>query len=184
VGRGQRTPARLVLRPKITSLAAEGHDNSTLPPRSTRVGKPWVSGVTASPPSGCLVSPRNAPRGGQPPKMRQALTVRLLKTTDHPPKPPAATPWSTRTVARYLPTPPRLCNEPRPAIGVQPYRVRAVTLSQDPHFQDKLEDVVGLCLPPPEHTMILCVDEKSQIQATHWIAPSQACSSSPGAAAR
>ena len=129
--RGQRTPARLVLRTKSTSLAAEGHDNSTLPPRSTRVGKPWVSGVTASPPSGCLVSPRNAPRGGQPPKVRQALTVRLLKTTDHPPKPPAATPWSTRTVARYLPTPPRLCNEPRPAIGVQPYRVRAVTLSQE-----------------------------------------------------
>jgi hypothetical protein len=45
------------------------------------------------------------------------------------------------------------------------YRVRTVTLSQDPHFQDKLEDVVGLSLHPPEHAVVLCVDENSQIQA-------------------
>ena len=51
------------------------------------------------------------------------------------------------------------------AHGLQPHRVRAFKLSRDPHFQDKLEDVVGLYLHPPEHAVVLCVDEKSQIQA-------------------
>lgn len=51
------------------------------------------------------------------------------------------------------------------AHGLQPHRVRAFKLSRDPHFQDKLEDVVGLYLNPPEHAVVLCVDEKSQIQA-------------------
>jgi hypothetical protein len=51
------------------------------------------------------------------------------------------------------------------AHGLQPHRVRAFKLSQDPYFQDKLEEVVGLYLYPPEHAVVLSVDEKSQIQA-------------------
>ena len=51
------------------------------------------------------------------------------------------------------------------AHGLQPHRVRTFKLSRDPHFQGKLEDVVGLYLHPPEHAVVLCVDEKSQIQA-------------------
>jgi hypothetical protein len=58
------------------------------------------------------------------------------------------------------------------AHGLQPHRVRTFTFSQDPHFQDKLEDVVGLSLHPPEHAVVLCVDENSQIHALDRTQPS------------
>ena len=57
------------------------------------------------------------------------------------------------------------------AHGLQPHLVRAFTLSQDPHFQDKLEDVVALYLYPSEHAVVLCVDQKSQIQSVDCTQP-------------
>ena len=51
------------------------------------------------------------------------------------------------------------------ASGLKPHRVRSFKLSSDPEFAEKLEDIVGLYLNPPEHALVLCVDEKSQIQA-------------------
>ncbi len=78
---------------------------------------------------------------------------------------PAATQWSTRTLARYLHTNPTFVQRVWTAHGLQPHRVRTFKLSRDPHFQEKLEDVVGLYLHPPEHAVVLSVDEKSQIQA-------------------
>ena len=68
-------------------------------------------------------------------------------------------------MARHLRTNPTFVQRVWTAHGLQPHRVRAFKLSRDPHFQDKLEDVVGLYLNPPEHAVVLCVDEKSQIQA-------------------
>ena len=104
------------------------------------------------------------PAVGGPPKPRQALIARMLTTTPQV-APPAATHWSTRTLARYLGTNSAFVQRVWAAHGLQPHRVRTFKLSQDPHFQDKLEDVVGLYLHPPEHAVVLSVDEKSQIQA-------------------
>lgn len=162
--RGRRTPARLVLRAKIALLAVEGYDNQhiavTLDTSRQTVGL-WRHRVVTQRLSGLA---QDAPRGGRPPKPRQALIARILKTTTHI-TPPAATHWSTRTLARHLHTNPTLVQRVWTAHGLQPHRVRTFKLSQDPHFQDKLEDVVGLYLHPPEHAVVLCVDEKSQIQA-------------------
>lgn len=162
--RGRRTPARLVLRAKIILLAAEGYDNQHI---ATALGTSrqtvglWRQRFVTQRLSGLA---QDAPRGGRPPKARQALTARILKTTTQT-KPPAATHWSTRSLARHLHTNPTFVQRVWTSHGLQPHRVRAFKLSQDPHFQDKLEDVVGLYLHPPEHAVVLCVDEKSQIQA-------------------
>ena len=162
--RGRRTPARLVLRAKITVLAADGHDNHhiavVLGTSRQTVGL-WRQRFATQRLSGLA---QDAPRGGRPPKARHALIARILKTTTQT-KPPGATHWSTRTLAQYLRTNPTFVHRVWAAHGLQPHRVRTFKLSRDPHFQDKLEDVVGLYLNPPEHAVVLCVDEKSQIQA-------------------
>jgi len=162
--RGRRTPARLVLRAKIVLLAAAGHDNhqiaAAVATSRQTVGLWRQRFVTQR----VLGLAQDAPRGGRPPKARRTLTARILKTTTHT-KPPAATHWSTRTLARHLRTNPTFVQRVWTAHRLHPHRVRAFKLSQDPHFQEKLEDVVGLYLHPPAHAVVLAVDEKSQIQA-------------------
>jgi transposase len=162
--RGRRTPARLVLRAKIIALAAEGHDNqhiaAALGTSRQTVGL-WRQRFATQRLVGLA---QDAPRGGRPPKARQALTARILKTTTQTP-PPGATHWSTRTLARHLRTNPTFVQRVWTAHGLQPHRIRTFKLSRDPQFQEKLADVVGLYLHPPEHAVVLCVDEKSQIQA-------------------
>lgn len=162
--RGRRTPARLVLRAKIVLSAAAGHDNQHIAAmlRTSRqtVGL-WRHRFRTQQLAGIA---QDAPRGGRPLKARQALTARILKTTTQVP-PPAATHWSTRTLAQHLRTNPTFVQRVWVAHGLQPHRVRTFKLSRDPHFQEKLEDVVGLYLHPPEHAVVLSVDEKSQIQA-------------------
>ncbi|MBH0201228.1 MAG: IS630 family transposase [Nitrospira sp.] len=168
--RGRRTPVRLVLRAKIALLAAEGHTNqhiaTALDTSRETVGL-WRHRVVTQRLPGLA---QDAPRGGRPPKPRQALIARILKTTTQV-TPPDATHWSTRTLARYLGTNSALVQRVWTAHGLQPRRVRTFKLSQDPHFQDKLEDVVGLYLHPPEHAVVLSVDEKSQIQALERTQP-------------
>jgi len=162
--RGRRTPARLVLRAKIVLLAAAGHDNHQIAAAvatSRQTVGLWRHRFVTQRLPGLA---QDAPRGGRPPKARQTLTARILKTTTQT-KPPAATHWSTRTLARHLRTNPTFVQRVWKTHGLQPHRVRTFKLSRDPHFQDKLEDVVGLYLNPPEHAVVLCVDEKSQIQA-------------------
>ena len=162
--RGRRTPARRVLRATMALLAAEGHDNqhsaAALDTSRQTVGL-WRHRVAPQRLPGLV---QDAPRGGRPPKARPALITRILKTTTQT-TPPGATHWSTRTVARHLRTNPTFVQRVWTTHGLRPHRVRTVTLSQDPHFQDKLEDVVGLSLHPPEHAVVLCVDENSQIHA-------------------
>jgi transposase len=80
-------------------------------------------------------------------------------------KPPNATHWSTRTLAAVVGLSSASIQRIWKAHGLKPHRVRTFKLSRDPHFVEKLQDVVGLYLNPPEHALVLSVDEKSQIQA-------------------
>ncbi|MDH4154266.1 MAG: IS630 family transposase [Nitrospira sp.] len=162
--RGRRTPVRLVLRAKVILLAAEGHENQHI---AAAVGTSrqtvglWRQRFVAHRLAGIE---RDAPRGGRPPQDRQALKAQILHATTQT-APPAATHWSTRTLARQLRTNPTLVQRVWQAHGLKPHLVRSFKLSRDPHFQDKVEDVVGLYLNPPAHALVLSVDEKSQIQA-------------------
>jgi len=90
-----------------------------------------------------------------------AEIVRLTTTIT----PPAATHWSCRTMAKRVVVSSATVQRIWSDLGLQPHRVDTFKVSTDPKFEDKLIDVVGLYLNPPEKTIVLCMDEKSQIQA-------------------
>jgi transposase len=114
--------------------------------------------------SGIAGIKKDAPRGGRPPKQRQDLVRRIIEMTTQQ-KPANATHWSTRTLAEALGTNRAQVNRVWRAHGLKPHLCHTFKVSNDPHFAEKLLDVVGLYLDPPEHALVLCVDEKSQIQA-------------------
>ncbi len=110
------------------------------------------------------------PRPGRPRTISdeavEQVIVRTLETT-----PKDATHWSTRSMAAQVGLPQPAVSRIWRAFGLQPHRVDSWKLSKDPFFIDKVRDVVGLYLAPPERAVVLCVDEKSQIQALDRTAP-------------
>jgi transposase len=162
--RGRSNPARLVTRARIVLAAAEGEENKAIAAElniSRGVVARWRGRFAAS---GLAGIKQDAPRGGRPPKQRQDLVRRILEMTTQQ-KPANATHWSTRTLAEALGTNRSLVNRVWRAHGLKPHLCHTFKVSNDPHFAEKLLDVVGLYLDPPEHALVLCVDEKSQIQA-------------------
>jgi transposase len=107
---------------------------------------------------------QDAPRPGRPSPKRTEWTRKILETTTQE-KPSAATHWSTRTLAKELGVSRSRVHRVWRAHGLKPHRVKTFKVSNDPQFAEKVRDVVGLYLNPPEHAIVLSVDEKSQIQA-------------------
>jgi transposase len=107
---------------------------------------------------------RDEPRSGAPRTIEdariEAVIVRTLETL-----PPDATHWSSRGMARASGLSVSTVQRIWRAFGLQPHRLETFKLSSDPDFVAKVRDVVGLYVSPPEHAIVLCVDEKSQIQA-------------------
>lgn len=162
--RGRSTPARLVLRAHIVLRAAEGVANNIIAEElgtdrllvglwRRRFAENGLSGIE-----------KDAPRGGRPPVARQAMTAKIIEWTTRR-KPRQETHWSCRTLARELGTSRSMVNRVWRANGLKPHLYRTFKVSNDPHFVEKVVDVVGLYLNPPEHALVLCVDEKTQIQA-------------------
>ena len=162
--RGRRTPHRLVLRAKIVLRAAAGRRNDEiardLATDRESVGR-WRTRFAQRRLAGIA---RDAPRPGRPPALAPALVERIVTLTTTT-TPPAATHWSTRTLAPVVGVSPKTVHRVWQAHGLPPHRVRPFKLSRDPRFREKLTDVVGLYLDPPAHALVLCVDEKCQIQA-------------------
>ena len=162
--RGRSTPVRLMQRAQIVLLAAEGRQNKDIAGivGVTRqlVGR-WRNRYVAK---GLAGIERDAPRSGRRPVARNAVARKIVETTLHE-KPPNATHWSTRTLAKALKTSASMVGRVWQANNLKPHLSRTFKLSNDPHFVEKLTDVVGLYLDPPEHALVLSCDEKSQIQA-------------------
>jgi len=106
---------------------------------------------------------KDAPRPGRKPTIGARLTQRVVTMTTHQ-QPPNATHWSTRTMAAAVGISEASVRRIWRAHGLKPHRVETFKISNDPAFAEKLEDIVGLYLNPPEHALVLCVDEKSQIR--------------------
>jgi len=162
--RGRSTQARLVTRARVVLAAAQGKGNKDIAAElniSRGAVARWRDRFAAS---GIAGIEKDVPRGGRPPKARQDLVRRIIETTTRG-KPANATHWSTRTLAEALGTNRSLVNRVWRAHGLKPHLCRTFKVSNDPHLAEKLLDVVGLYLDPPEHALVLCVDEKSQIQA-------------------
>jgi transposase len=162
--RGRSTPARLVLRAKIVLAAATGQENKhiaielgckrgTVGTWRNRFAEQRLAGIE-----------KDAPRPGHTPVARLKHEAEILRRTTQE-KPPNATHWSTRTLAAALGTSKETVRRVWRDNGLQPHRVKTFKVSNDAQFAEKLVDVVGLSLDPPEQALVLSVDEKSQIQA-------------------
>ena len=159
--RSRLTSVRLTQRARIVLLAAEGMRNKEIAVK-LGVGRVQVARWRERYAQSRLAGiERDLPRGAPPVKVDVARLVEL--TTQSQPK--AATHWSTRTMAAELGVSSASVSRHWRANGLKPHLVRGFKISRDPHFTEKLEDIVGLYMSPPEHALVLCCDEKSQVQA-------------------
>lgn len=162
--RGRSTPARLVLRAKIVLLAAEGSRNQDIA-RALGTSQETVSRWRRRFADLRTVGlQKDAPRSGRKPTVREAVARMIVERTTQT-RPHNATHWSVRTLAKELGVSYTMVHRVWRANGLKPHLARTFKVSNDPHFVEKVEDVVGLYLNPPEHALVLSVDEKSQIQA-------------------
>jgi transposase len=111
------------------------------------------------------------PGRGRKPSIPAEKVEEIVRLTLHE-TPPGETHWSCRTMAARAGVSPATVQRIWSARGLQPHRVETFKLSSDPRFEQKLVDVVGLYLNPPENAIVLCMDEKSQIQALDRTQPS------------
>jgi transposase len=112
------------------------------------------------------------PRPGRPRTITDEQVEQVITKTLEEPPPRQDTHWSTRSMARQVGMSQTAISRIWRAFGLKPHLVETWKLSTDPRFIDKVRDVVGLYLDPPEAALVLCVDEKSQIQALDRTAPS------------
>lgn len=162
--RAGTTPQRVVLRARICLLAADGHSNNGIAKR-LGVSRPtvilWRGRFSAKGPTGLA---EDAPHGVSTRRLDAAKVIAIVEATLHT-KPANATHWSTRSMAKAQGVSHATVARIWDAHGIQPHRTETLKLSRDTHFVEKLTDVVGLYLDPPEKALVLCVDEKSQVQA-------------------
>jgi transposase len=161
----KRIEARVQMRARIVLLAGQGMSDKDIAAKldiDRRVAARWRARFLGSGVDGLL---RDASRPGRPRTAREASNVQRVVRITTEQTPPGATHWSTRTLAAHLGTSASAVARIWRAYGLKPHRVESFKLSNDPLFIDKLEDIVGLYLDPPEHALVLCCDEKTQIQA-------------------
>jgi transposase len=164
LARGRATVVRIAQRSRIILLAGEGLQNKQIAKQmkvAPRMAALWRERFLALGVDGLL---KDASRPGRTPSIA-ALTVTQVidKTTQS--KPRNATQWSRSTMAREAGISASSVGRIWRSHGLKPHRVTSFKVSNDPNFADKLEAIVGLYLNPPEHALVLSVDEKSQIQA-------------------
>jgi transposase len=145
-------------------MAAEGLSNSEIA-RRTATSRPtvilWRERFAAG---GTAALSEVQPGRGRKRHVSAQKVKKIVEATLHT-RPKGATHWSCRTLAKAQGVSPATIQRIWDAHGLKPHRVRSFQLSRDPRFVEKLTDVVGLYLNPPEKAVVLCVDEKSQIQA-------------------
>lgn len=159
----RKTAQALALRARIVLACGAGETNNAVAARQ-RVTKQTVSKWRARFVEHRLNGLLDAPRPGAPRTIDDArVDAVIAKTLES--KPQGATHWSTRTMARETGMTQTAVSRIWRAFGLQPHRQETFKLSSDPMFVEKVRDIVGLYLAPPLKAMVLCVDEKSQIQA-------------------
>jgi transposase len=160
----QKTPQSVALRARIVLAAAAGESNSQIA-RTLGVSRPTVILWRARfAEGGAQALTETKPGRGRKPTISAAKIKAIVQATTQT-TPPGATHWSCRSMAKAQGVSAATVQRIWDAHGLKPHRVKTFKLSNDPRFSEKLTDVVGLYLNPPEKAIVLCVDEKSQIQA-------------------
>ena len=159
----------LALRSRIVLAAAGGLKNTEIAQRlgvDIATVRKWRNRFAADRLDGLV----DEPRPGQPRSITdEQVEEVIIKTLESTPK--DATHWSTRSMAKEVRLTQSAVHRIWKAFGLQPHRQDTWKVSKDPQFIEKIRDVVGLYLNPPERAVVLCVDEKSQIQALDRTAP-------------
>ena len=162
--RSRSVPARLVERARIVLWAADGWLDKDIaaklgitPEKASRWRRRFREG-------GMEALRKDAPRPGRPRTVPASKVKSIIEKTTQQ-KPDAATHWSTRSMAAAVGVSEATVRRVWRAHGLKPHLVKRFKISSDPHFAEKLEAIVGLYLNPPEQAVVLCCDEKCQIQA-------------------
>jgi transposase len=161
--RRPKTAQALAMRARIILACAEGQPNKVVA-KHVGVTQQTVSKWRTRFISKGLEGLWDEPRPGTPRKVSDADVEKVLTTTLES-LPRDATHWSTRSLARQCGLSRSTVSRIWRAFSLQPHRSETFKLSKDPLFIDKVRDIVGLYMSPPDRAMVLCVDEKSQIQA-------------------
>jgi len=162
--RARSAPARSVERARIVLMAAAGLPDQEIaatlkitPEKAARWRNRFLDG-------GMAALEKDAPRPGRTPTITAEKVQEVIRRTTRE-KPANATHWSTRTMARAAGLSEKSVRRIWHKHGLKPHLSRTFKVSNDTQFAEKLEAIIGLYLHPPEHAIVLCADEKSQIQA-------------------
>lgn len=162
--RARSAAARSVERARIVLLAAAGMQDKQIaaelrimPEKAARWRNRFLDG-------GLAALEKDAPRPGRTPTITPAKIQEVIRKTTQE-KPSNATHWSTRSMAQAAGLSEKSVRRIWHKHGLKPHLARTFKVSNDPRFAEKLEAIIGLYLNPPEHAIVLCADEKSQIQA-------------------
>jgi transposase len=170
LAKGRRVEARAQQRARVILLAATGMQNKDIAVEvdlDRRQVALWRQRFLDG---GVAALLKDAPRTGRPATVAAKLESRIVLATLQE-EPPNATHWSTRTLAAELGTSATTVRRIWQRNGLKPHLTRSFKLSTDPQFEEKLIDIVGLYMNPPEHALVLSCDEKSQIQALNRTQP-------------
>ena len=162
ITRSRSMPQALATRARIVLLAADGSSNTAIAER-LGLSNPTVGIWRKRYRTQRLQGLYDEPRPGGPRSVSDEQVASLIRKTLKT-KPKAATHWTHRSIAAETKLSKSMVQRVWKAFGLQPHRQQHFKISTDPFFVEKVRDIVGLYLNPPDHAVVLCVDEKSQIQ--------------------
>ncbi len=169
IARSQSLPAVLVRRAQMLLRMADGESNSAVA-RRFRVSRPTVTLCRTRYRERGMAGLHNELKPGRLRTTSEEQIATLINTAIKA-RPEGKTHWSRRSLAETTGLSTTTVHRYLTLFGLQPHRTRSFKLSTDPFFIEKVRDVVGLYLNPPEHALVLCVDEKSQVQALERTQP-------------
>src|SRR5580693_1012005 len=169
--RNGNTPQKMALRCRLLLLAHEGIANQSIA-QQLNLSRPTILALRKAFAEGGIVAVTGIRKRARPGKvLTPELEQKILDTTLKTRPGDGSTHWSVRMLARQLGISRTIVHRVWQRHDVQPHRVERFKLSNDPRFEAKVRDIVGLYLNPPDRALVLCVDEKSQIQALDRTAP-------------
>ena len=169
IARSQSLPAGIVKRAQMVLRMADGESNTNIA-RRYRVSRPTVTMWRTRYRERGIAGLHNELKPGRPRSMSEEQVAQLIDTALRS-KPKGRTHWSGRGLAAETGMSKTTVHRYLSLFGVQPHRTRSFKLSTDPFFIEKVRDIVGLYLNPPQNALVLCVDEKSQVQALERTQP-------------
>ena len=169
VARSRRTPQAVAMRARIVLMTADGVSPGEIGDR-LEISQPTVRKWRARYLEDGMAGLRNEPRPGRPRSLDDQRVAELLNRALQT-RPAKQTHWSVRSFAAEASISKDMAHRLFRAAGLAPHRSRSFKLSNDPAFVEEVRDIAGLYLAPPENALVLCVDEKSQIQALERTQP-------------